>query len=257
MSSDQHNENVPLIKLICINLNPKTLPSNLIFSIYFTTTLCKDIKVPHCNLIEYNKTYNKGPLRINFNTFELSSASTKKQEVYMKKIHKANNVVIFIHLEKNVDTINELKNAIDFIKNDCEVEYVVNVIGFYKHKECIDDELEESKIKETLSGINSEFKYEYKEINLGSKSDILKVIDDIINKGYNNYTERENDDDEESEEDESTDKEGMFQTMMDTCHTSGLLFRRYREEKTCNDDESDNDDVVKDDDMSHSKCVVM
>ena len=250
------SENVPLIKLICINLNPKTLPSNLIFSIYFTTTLCKDIKVPNCNLIEYNKTYNKVPLHINFNTFELSTASTHKQEVYIKKIHKANNVVIFIHLEKNVDTINELKNAIDFIKNNCEVEYVINVIGFYKNKECIDDELEESNIKDTLSGVDSEFEYEYKEINLGNKSDIMKVIDDIINKGYNNYTERE-DEDEESEEDETDDKEGMFQTMMDTCHTSGLMFKRFKEVKNDSDDDNSDNDDGKDDDMSHSKCLVI
>ena len=256
MSSERHNEDVPLIKLICINLNPKTLPSNLIFSIYFTTTLCKDIKVPNCNLIEYNKTYNKVPLRINFNTFELSSASTQKQEMYMKKMHRANNVVIFIHLEKNVDTINELKNAVDFIKNDCEVEYAVDIVGFYKHKECIDDELEESKIKDTLSAIDAECEYEYREVNYGNKSDVLKAIDDIINKGYNNYTERE-DDDEDSEEDESADKEGMLQTMMDTCHTSGLMFSKYRQERSHNDDESDNDEVVKDDDMSHSKCVVL
>ena len=162
--------------------------------------------------------------------------------------------MIFIHLEKNVDTINELKNAIDFIKNDCEVEYVINVIGFYKNKECIDDELEESNIKDTLSGVDSEF--EYKEINLGNKSDIMKVIDDIINKGYNNYTERE-DEDEESEEDETDDKEGMFQTMMDTCHTSGLMFKRFKEVKNDSDDDNSDNDDGKDDDMSHSKCLVM
>lgn len=250
MSSPQENKNIPVIKLICFNLNPKTLPSTFIYSIYFTTTLCSQIKLTRSELLEYDKTLNNVPLHISFTTIDLSSSSTQKQELIIKQTNKANYIVIFLHLEKNVDSINELKKTIDFIKNDCEIKQTIPIYGFYKFKECIDDELEESKVIEALNEIE-ECLYEYKEIDLGNKNDLMTLIDGITDKAYVNYSGRK-DEEGETEEQETKGEKEVIKVVKDNMEEQDTKKNDENEIE-----ENDNEEIAKDEDVSGSKCEIM
>ena len=250
MSSSQENKNIPIIKLICFNLNPKTLPSTFIYSIYFTTTLCSKIKLTRSELLEYDKTLNNIPLHISFTTIDLSSSSTEEQKLFIKQTNKANYIVIFLHLEKNVDSINELKKAIDFIKGDCEIKQTIPIYGFYKFKECIDDKLEQSKVIEALNEIE-ECSYEYKEIDLGNKNDLMTLIDGITDKAYVNYSGRK-DEEGEIEEQENNGEKEVTKITKDNLEEQNT--KKHKENKI---EDIDNDENTKDDDMSHSNCEIM
>ena len=92
----------------------------------------------------------------------------------------ADSYLIIIDLEKD-DTYEKLDSIINFMKNICDLDKSIFVLGVYNDANNTNKDLDEENIIEFLDGKN--LIYEYVESNVDSIKDLIKTIDFIITEG--------------------------------------------------------------------------
>ena len=92
----------------------------------------------------------------------------------------ADSYLIIIDLEKD-DTYDNLDIIINFMKNVCDLEKNIFVLGVYVDAKNTKKELDEENIIEYLD--DKKLIYEYVESNIDSIKDLIKTIDFIIKEG--------------------------------------------------------------------------
>ena len=92
----------------------------------------------------------------------------------------ADSYLVIIDLEKE-DTYEKLDIIINFMKNMCDIEKTIYVLGVYIDAKNTNKDLDEENIIEYLDG--KKLIYEYVESNVDSIKDLIKTIDFILTEG--------------------------------------------------------------------------
>ena len=88
--------------------------------------------------------------------------------------------LIIIDLESD-DTYEKLDKIINYMKNVCDLEKSIFVLGVYEDAKNTKQELDEENIIEYLDG--QKLVYEYVESNVDSIKDLVKTVDFILKEG--------------------------------------------------------------------------
>ena len=101
-------------------------------------------------------------------------------EVHNNICTYSDSFLIIIDLESD-DTYEKLDKIINYMKNVCDLEKSIFVLGVYEDAKNTKQELDEENIIEYLDG--QKLVYEYVESNVDSIKDLVKTVDFILKEG--------------------------------------------------------------------------
>lgn len=192
---NEKNLNKNEIKLIYFTTNNQFYPSQHILTSYYSSALCNEIKNNNPTHIVYTRKIKDMSIRINFISIDLEDMPTN--EVYFIKSTKGgDNILIFVDQEKGVESIEILKNILNFISNTCNVtNKKVRLVGVCSEEEKISDECGEDQLTSITEKYGLE--YTYTELQMNKKGILVKLIDESTLEGVENHHNALNSSDED------------------------------------------------------------
>ena len=174
MSKDSFNFN-----MVCFTTNSDRFRPLSIMEKYISNSGYNNIKPKKDNnLLFYYKLENNQYKnnKILILTHEILNYEEEKYDI----CNLCDSYLIIIDLEKD-DTYDKLDVIINFMKNICDLEKSIFVLGVYVDAKNTKKELDEENIIDYLDG--HKLIYEYVESNIDSIKDLVKTIDFIIKEG--------------------------------------------------------------------------
>ena len=174
MSKDSFNFN-----MVCFTTNSDRFRPLSIMEKYISNSGYNNIKPKKDNnLLFYYKLENNQYKnnKILILTHEILNYEEEKYDICTL----CDSYLIIIDLEKD-DTYDKLDIIINFMKNICDLEKSIFVLGVYVDAKNTKKELDEENIIDYLDG--QKLIYEYVESNIDSIKDLVKTIDFIIKEG--------------------------------------------------------------------------
>ena len=101
----------------------------------------------------------------------------------------ADSYIIIIDLESEVSYTN-LDSIISYMKENCNIEKKIFFLGIYKNVDNINEDLKEENIKDFID--NKKLNYDYLELNIEYKNDLIKIMEFITNQSISNKDGKEN-----------------------------------------------------------------
>ena len=165
--------------MVCFTTNKDRFSPLSIMNKFIKNAGYNDIKLINDKGLNFhykleNKQYNINKLLILIR--EIINLENTKYEV----CSFADSYLIIIDLEKD-DTYEQLDIIINFMKNICDLDKTIFVLGVYNDANNTNKDLDEENIIEYLDG--KKLIYEYVESNVDSIKDLIKTIDFIIAEG--------------------------------------------------------------------------
>ena len=175
MSKESFNFN-----MVCFTTNSERFRPLSIINKYLTNSDCgDDIKLNKKNSIYFyykleNKQFKHNKILILIN--EILNLEEEKYDI----CNFCDSYLIIIDLESD-DTYEQLETILNFMRNMCDLEKSIFILGVYFDPKNTKKELDEENIIDYLDG--QKLIYEYVESNVDSIKDLVKTIDFIIKDG--------------------------------------------------------------------------
>ena len=168
-----------VFNMICFTTNKDRFSPLAIMKKYMENSGYNNMKIEKNNTLNFyykleNTQYKLNKLLIS--THEILNFEKGKFDI----CSFADSFLIIIDLEKD-DTYDNLDIIINFMKNVCDLEKNIFVLGLYVDAKNTKKELDEENIIEYLD--DKKLIYEYVESNIDSIKDLIKTIDFIIKEG--------------------------------------------------------------------------
>ena len=175
MSKEPFNFN-----MVCFTTNSERFRPLSIINKYLTNSDCgDDIKLNKKNSIKFyykleNMKFKHKKILILIN--EILNLEEEKYDI----CNFCDSYLIIIDLESD-DTYEQLETILNFMRNICDLEKSIFILGVYFDSKNTKKELDEENIIDYLDG--QKLIYEYVESNVDSIKDLVKTIDFIIKEG--------------------------------------------------------------------------
>ena len=175
MSKEPFNFN-----MVCFTTNSEKFRPLSIINKYLTNSDCgDDIKLNKKNSIKFyyeleNKQFKHKKILILIN--EILNLEEEKYDI----CNFCDSYLIIIDLESD-DTYEQLETILNFMRNICDLEKSIFILGVYFDPKNTKKELDEENIIDYLDG--QKLIYEYVESNVDSIKDLVKTVDFIIKEG--------------------------------------------------------------------------
>ena len=175
MSKEPFNFN-----MVCFTTNSERFRPLSIINKYLTNSDCgDDIKLSKKNSIKFyykleNMKFKHKKILILIN--EILNLEEEKYDI----CNFCDSYLIIIDLESD-DTYEQLETILNFMRNICDLEKSIFILGVYFDSKNTKKELDEENIIDYLDG--QKLIYEYVESNVDSIKDLVKTIDFIIKEG--------------------------------------------------------------------------
>ena len=159
-------------KTLSFSTNIANLSPFSVLSKFLSNNLCSNIKNINKHSIEYD-------YQIDSNVIvhtQFSEAYTLDRKYNMSNY--ADSYIIIIDLESKLSYSN-LDSIITYMKENCNIDKKIFFLGIYKNLDNIDEDLKEENIKDFID--NNKLNYDYLELNLEYKNDLLKIMEFITN----------------------------------------------------------------------------
>lgn len=172
------------IKLIFLTTNETLYSSFELLTIYFTSTICSNIKNNNPTHIEYDRKIKSNLIHIHIISIDLNDECNNKQ-YFIQSILSADNIIVLVDQE-NIESFAIYKSILNFISNVAYVSYkTVKVIGISTKKENILENVN----KENLMSISEAYglKSEYKQFEKENESELVDILDEASLKGLENH----------------------------------------------------------------------
>ena len=154
-----------------------------VLNIFLSNNLCSNIKNINNHSIEYDYQLDSNVI---VHT-QFSEAYTLNRK-YDMSIY-ADSYIIIIDLESEVSYTN-LDSIISYMKENCNIEKKIFFLGIYKNVDNINEDLKEENIKDFID--NKKLNYDYLELNIEYKNDLIKIMEFITNQSISNKDGKEN-----------------------------------------------------------------
>ena len=172
------------IKLIFMTTNEKLYSSFELLTIYFTSTICSNIKNNNTTHIEYDRKLKSNHIHIHIISIDLNDECNNKT-YFIQSILSADNIIVLVDQE-NIESYAIFKSILNFISNVANVSYkILKVIGICSKIENILDNVN----KESLMEISDSYglKSEYKQFEKEKESDLVDILDEATLEGLENH----------------------------------------------------------------------
>ena len=169
-------------KTLSFSTNILNLSPCSVLNTFLSNNLCSNIKNINKHSIEYDYQIDSNVL---VHT-QFSEAYTLNKKYEMSKY--ADSYIIIIDLESDVSYTN-LDSIISYMKDNCNIEKKIFILGIYKNVDDIDDDLKEENIKDYID--SKKLNYDYLELNIEYKNDLIKIMEFIIKQSIFNKDDTE------------------------------------------------------------------
>ena len=120
------------IKLIFLTTNEKLYSSFELLTIYFTSTICSNIKNNNTTHIEYDRKLKSKHIHIHIISIDLNDECNNKT-YFIQSILSADNIIVLVDQE-NIESYAIFKSILNFISNVANVSYkILKVIRLYSY----------------------------------------------------------------------------------------------------------------------------
>ena len=168
-------------KTLSFSTNVSNLSPCSVLNILLSNNLCSNIKNLNKHAVEFDYQFVSNVL---VHT-QFSEAYTLNKKYSMSNY--ADSYIIIIDLESKVSYTN-LDSIISYMKENCNIEKKIFILGIYKNVDDIDEDLKEENIKDFID--SKKLNYDYLELNIESKNDLIKIMEYIINQSVLNKDEK-------------------------------------------------------------------
>ena len=193
--SFSHHEKMKFITLVTFSASKETLPNEKVFSLYFSSALCNKITSSSSKKktqLEYNRIINNKLFHINVYCVDVKEE--QDLGVYEKDCKRGSSFVIFLDIE-NDNIVSVLDNLMGFLEQFNTKTYI---LGFQKDKVGVAKE-----IQNFIKNENND-KYEYLDIKIEDKQQLVKILDKITISSKEEEGEKSEENEEVFYQDNST-----------------------------------------------------
>ena len=166
------------IKLIFLTTNEKLYSSFELLTIYFTSTICSNIKNNNTTHIEYDRKLKSKHIHIHIISIDLNDECNNKT-YFIQSILSADNIIVLVDHAI-------FKSILNFISNVANVSYkILKVIGICSKNENILENVN----KDSLMEISDTYglKSQYKQFEKEKESDLVEILDEATLEGLENH----------------------------------------------------------------------
>ena len=164
-----------IYNVLCFTTNLELFEPISILKQFMESTNQTKKKLNKENPLNFNYKINEKKILLSFH--QINDFTQEKSDI----CYFADSYLIIIDLE-NDNTYKNLDEIIIFMKNLCDLEKTVLVLGLYSNAEKTRNNLNEENVTEYLE--EKRLIYEYFESNIDSINDLNKTIDFILKEGF-------------------------------------------------------------------------
>ena len=164
-----------IYNVLCFTTNLKLFEPISILKKFMESTNQTKKKVTKENPLNFNYKINDKKILLSFH--QITDFTQEKLDI----CYFADSYLIIIDLE-NDNTYKNLEEIIIFMRNLCDLEKTVFVLGLYSNTQKTKNNLNEENVIEFLE--EKRLIYEYFESNIDSINDLNKTIDFILKEGF-------------------------------------------------------------------------
>ena len=164
-----------IYNVLCFTTNLELFEPISILKQFMESTNQTKKKLNKENPLNFNYKINEKKILLSFH--QINDFTQEKSDI----CYFADSYLIIIDLE-NDNTYKNLDEIIIFMKNLCDLEKTVFVLGLYSNAEKTRNNLNEENVTEYLE--EKRLIYEYFESNIDSINDLNKTIDFILKEGF-------------------------------------------------------------------------